>query len=136
MSLEPISNSAGMRAATTQPFSIRRSGTRAIEGGAPWWHALLQVGGTPAKTTRPNAPERISPRHAAILVTRGADQITEEQQRVFDRIANQCPEVVELRQIALAFRPALIGGDAAKHDCGSRAPGVASTDPSSGSPTG
>src|SRR4051812_28879390 len=40
--------------------------------------------------------------------------MTEEQQRLFDRIANQCPEVVELRQIALAFRAALTGGDAAK----------------------
>src|SRR4051812_39510964 len=29
------------------------------------------------KTSRPNAPERISPKHAAILVTRAADQITE-----------------------------------------------------------
>ncbi len=66
------------------------------------------------RTTRPNAPERISPRHAAILVTRGVDQMTEEQQRLFDRIASQCPEVVDLRQIALAFRAALTGGDAAK----------------------
>ena len=66
------------------------------------------------RTTRPNAPERISPRHAAILVTRGADQMTEEQQRLFDRIASQCPEVVDLRQLALAFRAALTGGDAAK----------------------
>jgi transposase len=66
------------------------------------------------RTTRPNAPERISPRHAAILVTRATDQMTEEQQRLFDRIESQCPEVLELRQIALAFRAALTGGDAAK----------------------
>jgi len=66
------------------------------------------------RTTRPNAPERISPRHAAILVTRGADQITEEQQRLFDRIARQCPEVFELRQMALAFRAALTAGESSK----------------------
>jgi transposase len=66
------------------------------------------------RTTRPNAPERISPKHAAILVTRAADQMTEEQQRLFDPIESQCPEVLELRQIALAFRAALTGGDAAK----------------------
>jgi transposase len=66
------------------------------------------------RTTRPNAPERISPKHAAILVTRGADQMTEEQQRLFARIASQCPEVVELRQIALAFRAALTAGESSK----------------------
>jgi transposase len=59
------------------------------------------------KTARPNAPERISPKHAAILVTRAADQITEEQQRLLDRITNQCPDVVNLRRIALSFRAAL-----------------------------
>ena len=66
------------------------------------------------KTSRPNAPERISPKHAAILVTRAADQMTEAQQRLFDRISAQCPAVIELRQMALAFRTALTGGDAAK----------------------
>jgi hypothetical protein len=66
------------------------------------------------KTSRPNAPERISPKHAAILVTRAADQMTEAQQHLFDRISAQCPDVIELRQMALAFRTALTGGDAAK----------------------
>ena len=40
--------------------------------------------------------------------------MTEEQQRLFDRIAGQCPEVVELRQIALAFRAALTAGESSK----------------------
>jgi transposase len=62
---------------------------------------------TTGRTTRPNAPERISPKHAAILVTRAADKMTEEQQRLFDRIINQCPEAGDLRRIALAFRAAL-----------------------------
>jgi transposase len=53
------------------------------------------------------APERISPKHAAILVTRPADQMSEDQQRLFDRIAKQCPDAVELREIALGFRAAL-----------------------------
>jgi transposase len=63
------------------------------------------------KTARPNAPERISPKHAAILVTRSADQMRDEQQRLFDRIAGQCPDVVVLRQIALSFRAALTAED-------------------------
>ena len=64
---------------------------------------------TTGRTTRPNAPVRISPKHAAILVTRAADQMTEEQQRLFDRITNQCPEAGNLRRISLAFRAALTG---------------------------
>jgi transposase len=52
-------------------------------------------------------PERISPKHAAILATRPADQMSEEQQQLFDRIAKQCPDAVELREIALGFRAAL-----------------------------
>jgi transposase len=62
---------------------------------------------TTGKAARPNAPERISPKRAAILVTRAADQITDEQQRLLDRITVQCPEVDELRRMALSFRAAL-----------------------------
>src|SRR5262249_32661640 len=63
------------------------------------------------RTTRPDAPQRISPKHAAILVTRSADQITDEQRQLLDRIANQCPEVEDLRRTALAFRAALASGN-------------------------
>jgi transposase len=62
---------------------------------------------TTGRTARPNAPERISPKHAAILVTRAADQMTDEQKQLFARITNQCPEVGDLRRIALAFRTAI-----------------------------
>lgn len=65
------------------------------------------------KSATPKAPERISPKHAAILVTRAADQMTEAQQRLFDRISTQCPDVIELRKIALAFRTALKAGESA-----------------------
>lgn len=66
------------------------------------------------KPTSPKAPEKVSPKHAAILVTRAADQMTEEQQRLLDRISEQCPDVVELRQMALAFRAALTAGQSGK----------------------
>jgi transposase len=59
------------------------------------------------KAARPNAPERISPKHAAIIVTRAPDQMTDEQKRLLDRLTNQCPEVDDLRRIALSFRAAL-----------------------------
>jgi transposase len=59
------------------------------------------------KVASPKAPERVSPKHAAILVTRPEDQMTDEQQQLFDRITIQCPEVINLRLIALRFRAAL-----------------------------
>jgi transposase len=59
------------------------------------------------RAARPKSPERISPKHAAILVTRAADRMTDEQQQLLNRITDQCPEVSDLRRIALAFRAAL-----------------------------
>jgi transposase len=55
----------------------------------------------------PQAAQRVAPKHAAILVTRPADKMTEEQQQLFDRIQSQCPEVVDLRRLALSFSDAL-----------------------------
>src|SRR5580700_4574641 len=63
------------------------------------------------KVGRPKAPERVSPKHAAILVTRPADQMKDEQHQLFDRIATQCPEVIDLRKIALGFRAGLTADD-------------------------
>ena len=60
------------------------------------------------KAAAPTAPERIAPRHAAILVTRPAEQRNKEQQQLLDRIQVQCPEVFDLRQLALSFREALM----------------------------
>ncbi len=63
------------------------------------------------KPTSPEAQQRISPKHAAILVTRPADKINDEQQQLLDRIEAQCPEVSDLRKISLGFRAALAGDD-------------------------
>jgi len=52
-----------------------------------------------------------APKHAAILVTRPAEKMTDEQQQLFDRITAQCPEVSDLRQLALGFRAALTADD-------------------------
>jgi transposase len=59
------------------------------------------------KASSLKAPERISPKHAAILVTRAADRMSEDQQHLFDRLSLQCPEIVDLRLMALGFRAAL-----------------------------
>ena len=62
---------------------------------------------TSGKPRSAKAPERIAPKHAAILVTRAADKMTTQQQELLDRIMVQCPDVYDLRNIALAFRAAL-----------------------------
>jgi transposase len=63
-----------------------------------------RITGKPATA---KAPERIAPRHAAILVTRPADKMSDDQRQLFERIAGQCPEVIGLRRLALDFRDAL-----------------------------
>ncbi|MBC7928912.1 MAG: transposase, partial [Bryobacteraceae bacterium] len=60
-----------------------------------------KTGRRPLKT---NAPERIAPKHAAILVARRSGDLTEEQQSLLDRLMANCPEVIRLRAIALDFR--------------------------------
>jgi transposase len=63
------------------------------------------------KAASSKAPRRIAPRHAAILVTRPAEKMTEEQRQLLDRISGQCPEVSDLRRMALAFRDALMANE-------------------------
>jgi transposase len=70
--------------------------------------ASWRITGKPAS---PEAPQRIAPKHAAILVTRRVDQMSEEQQQLFDRITVQCPEAFTLRQLALGFRAALMADE-------------------------
>jgi transposase len=64
------------------------------------------------RATSPKAAERLSPRHAAILVTRPADQITDQQQQLLHRLALQSPAIIDLRKLALSFRAALTADDA------------------------
>ena len=68
----------------------------------------------PGNPTAPEAAQRIAPKHAAILVTRPADRMSTEQQALFDRITNECPDVVTLRRISLAFREALTSQEGEK----------------------
>jgi hypothetical protein len=54
-----------------------------------------------------DAPQRIAPKHAAILATRAVDQMTEEQQKLLERFGACCPDALLLRSYALDFREAL-----------------------------
>jgi transposase len=64
-------------------------------------------------TQKLSAPERIAPKHAAILATRSGEKITDEQQVLLDRLTTVCPDVIRLRGLALGFRDALRGQDGA-----------------------
>ena len=74
------------------------------------------------KAASSRASVRITPRHAAILVTRPIEKMTNEQQQLFDRILAQCPDVLALRQISLAFRAALTATTLPRYADGLRVP--------------
>jgi transposase len=82
---------------------IRGQGYDGSYGMVAW----LVAGWRKTKSVQPNLPERIAPKQAALLVTRPAEQLTEEQQQLLDRLALSCPEILPLRQVALEFRTAL-----------------------------
>lgn len=52
-------------------------------------------------------PQRIAPKHAAILSTRAPEKMTQDQQSLFNRLATQCPDILRLRSIALELRNVL-----------------------------
>jgi hypothetical protein len=56
------------------------------------------------KPKSPRAPQRIAPKHAAMLGTCPADQMTNDQQQLFDRIRTCCPDALLLRSLALELR--------------------------------
>jgi transposase len=63
------------------------------------------------KSAQPQAPQRIAPKHAAILVTRKPEQLSTSQQFLLDRLAVECPDSTRLRRMSLDFREALTSGD-------------------------
>jgi transposase len=56
-------------------------------------------------------PERISPKHAAILVARDPDLMSPEQRSLLNALSANCPDLIPLRSIAIAFREALTSRD-------------------------
>ena len=68
---------------------------------------------TGRQTAKPGTPERIAPKHAAILTARATDKLSEEQQTLLDRLMINCPDIIRLRDLALGFRDSLKGHDGA-----------------------
>lgn len=57
--------------------------------------------------------QRVAPKHAAILAGQPADRLTPEQTELFDRLVKACPDLIELRNIALTFRDVFSTADSA-----------------------
>ena len=68
---------------------------------------------TGRQLAKPGMPERIAPKHAAILTARAPDKLSEEQQTLLDRLMINCPDIIRLRDLALGFRDSLKGHDGA-----------------------
>lgn len=62
-------------------------------------------------SNKPRHPIRIAPRHATALITRAADQLTDQQQLLVDQLSCNCPDLKWIRSLALDFRAAVLSGD-------------------------
>jgi transposase len=58
-----------------------------------------------------SAPQRVAPKSAAVLAMQAPEKLTAEQQMLFSRLSKQCPELVQLRGIAMEFRDVLQARD-------------------------
>ena len=85
---------------------------RKVIPGSDQWSRVLSEWRTTGIPTRAQTAQRIAPKHAAILATRAADQVTDEQKKLFDKVAKQCPDAVPLRQFSIDFRDALSSSEA------------------------
>ena len=101
----------GCHNATRLHHEIRERGYKGCRSMVAKFVAGWRPSGKPSGKL--NTPERVAPRHAAILAARPPDQLTEDQQTLLDRLTGVCPDIIRIRDLALGFRDALKGQDAA-----------------------
>ncbi len=87
-------------------LGYRGSRQRVTSFVAPW----RQTG---SRAPTGNGPQRVAPKHAAILTSQAPDKFTPEQQTLFERMVESCPDLLPLRKIALAFRDVFATTDSA-----------------------
>jgi transposase len=56
-------------------------------------------------------PQKITAKHAAILITKPLGQLTAEQQAVLDQLSAQCPDLRRLRELSAEFREVFRRGE-------------------------
>ena len=54
---------------------------------------------------------KITPKQAAILITKPLSQLTVEQQELLDQLSAQCPDLLRLRKLVAEFREVFRGGE-------------------------
>ena len=90
---------------------IRNRGYKGCRSMVAKFVAGWRPSGKPSQKLK--TPERVAPKHAAILASRPPDQMTEEQQTLLDRLIGACPDIIRIRDLALGFREALKNQDSA-----------------------
>jgi transposase len=56
-------------------------------------------------------PQKITPKHVAILLTKTPGQLTTEQQALLDQLSVQCPDLLRLRELSTEFRDVFQRGE-------------------------
>ncbi|MHB8502626.1 MAG: ISL3 family transposase [Candidatus Acidiferrales bacterium] len=56
-------------------------------------------------------PQKITPNHAAILITKPLSQLTVEQQELLEQLSAQCPALVTLRKLSAEFRKVFLSSE-------------------------
>ncbi|MBY0502708.1 MAG: ISL3 family transposase [Bryobacteraceae bacterium] len=98
----------GCHNATRLFHEIRKLGYR---GGRSMVAQFVSGWRRSGRPSGPDAALRIAPKHAAILVTKPADQLTSSQQALLDRLAVECPDSVRIRAVSSEFREVLFSGE-------------------------
>src|SRR4051794_13104324 len=98
----------GWHNATAMYREIRIRGYTGKRGMVAQFVSQWRPAGRP---TRGHRIERVAPKHAAILVTRPAERLSDEQRRTCDQLITQCPAAGLMRALAQDFREALLGKD-------------------------
>ena len=98
----------GCHNATALYREIRVRGYTGKRGMVAQFVSQWRATGRPSRDHR---PERVAPKHAAILVTKPAERLSDEQRRTRDQLITQCPAAGLMRALAQDFRQVLLGKD-------------------------
>ncbi len=99
--------SEGCHNATRLFEELRRLGYRGSRGTVAQRVAKWRNSSPAGPTVR---KQQITPKQAAIWITRAPGQLATEQQVLLDKLSAQCPEVAKLRQFSIEFREVLQSG--------------------------
>jgi transposase len=100
--------SQGCHNATALFREIRTRGYTGRRGMVAQYISRWRVTGTSERADR---PQRIAPKHAAILVTKPPERLSDEQRRSCEQLITHCPATGLMRALAQDFRQVLLSKD-------------------------